>query len=108
MFGLGADKLLILVVLAAVLLGPSRLLSVSERLGRMARSLKHFSQQAGERVRDEIGPEFDEIDWHKLDPRQYDPRQIIARALFEESSKASLTGEASLSAIEEQRSPRDD
>jgi sec-independent protein translocase protein TatB len=28
-----------------------------------------------------LGPEFDEVDWKKLDPRQYDPRRIVRDAL---------------------------
>jgi sec-independent protein translocase protein TatB len=39
---------------------------------------------ARERMREEMGPEFDEIDWKKLDPRQYDPRRIIREALIED------------------------
>ena len=35
------------------------------------------------RMRDELGPDFDDMDWKKLDPRQYDPRRIIREALQE-------------------------
>jgi sec-independent protein translocase protein TatB len=28
-----------------------------------------------------MGPDFDDVDWKKLDPRQYDPRRIIREAL---------------------------
>jgi sec-independent protein translocase protein TatB len=43
---------------------------------------------AKDRMRDEMGPDFDEIDWKKLDPRQYDPRRIIREALTEEDEPA--------------------
>jgi hypothetical protein len=36
-------------------------------------------------MKDEMGPEFDEVDWKKLDPRQYDPRRIIREALLDDS-----------------------
>ena len=36
---------------------------------------------AKDRMRDEMGPDFDDVDWKKLDPRQYDPRRIIREAL---------------------------
>jgi sec-independent protein translocase protein TatB len=36
---------------------------------------------AKERLREEMGPDFDDVDWKKLDPRQYDPRRIIRQAL---------------------------
>ena len=38
---------------------------------------------AKDRVREEMGPDFDEEEWRKLDPRQYDPRRIIRDALLE-------------------------
>jgi sec-independent protein translocase protein TatB len=34
-------------------------------------------------MRDELGPDYDDVDWKKLDPRQYDPRRIIREALTE-------------------------
>ncbi len=34
-------------------------------------------------MREELGPDFDDMDWKKLDPRQYDPRRIIREALQE-------------------------
>ena len=40
---------------------------------------------AKERLREEMGPDFDDVDWKKLDPRQYDPRRIIREALLEDS-----------------------
>ena len=39
---------------------------------------------AKDRMREEMGPEFEDVDWKKLDPRQYDPRRIIREALIEE------------------------
>ena len=34
-----------------------------------------------EQLRAEVGPELDQLDWRKLDPRQYDPRRIVREAL---------------------------
>ncbi|BDI23467.1 twin-arginine translocase TatA/TatE family subunit [Herbiconiux sp. L3-i23] len=85
MFGLTFEKLLLIGVLAVMLLGPDRLPQAASALGRMVRSLKQFADGAKTRVRDEMGPEFDEVDWKKLDPRQYDPRRIIREALTDEA-----------------------
>ena len=35
------------------------------------------------RMKDELGDDFDEVQWQKLDPRQYDPRRIIREALLD-------------------------
>jgi sec-independent protein translocase protein TatB len=53
-------------------------------LGRFVKSAKAMVSGAKERVRDELGPDFDEVDWKKLDPRQYDPRRIIREALADD------------------------
>ncbi|WP_022886202.1 sec-independent translocase [Glaciibacter superstes] len=81
MFGLTFEKLLIIGVIAVFLLGPERLPHYAAQLGRLVRQLRDMANGAKDRVRDEMGPEFDDLDWKKLDPRQYDPRRIIREAL---------------------------
>jgi sec-independent protein translocase protein TatB len=80
-FGLTFEKLLIIGVIAVFLLGPERLPHYAAQLGRLVRSLRDMADGAKNRVRDEMGPDFDDVDWKKLDPRQYDPRRIIREAL---------------------------
>ncbi|MFP7760973.1 Sec-independent protein translocase TatB [Marisediminicola sp. LYQ134] len=84
MFGLTIDKLLLLGVVAVFLLGPDRLPHYAAQLARLVKSLRAMADGAKERMRDEMGPEFDEVDWKKLDPRQYDPRRIIREALVDD------------------------
>ena len=84
-FGLSFDKLLIIGIVAVFLLGPERLPKYAAQLGRFVRSLRTMANTAKDRMRDEMGPEFDEIEWKKLDPRQYDPRKIIRDALANEA-----------------------
>jgi len=83
-FGLTFDKLLILGIIAVFLLGPERLPYYSGQLARLVRNLRDMATGARERLREEMGPEFDDVDWKKLDPRQYDPRRIIREALIED------------------------
>jgi len=85
-FGLTFDKLLIIGLIAVFLLGPERLPYYASQLARLVRSLRDMASGAKDRMRDEMGPDFDEIDWKKLDPRQYDPRRIIRDALLEDES----------------------
>ncbi|HEY0249295.1 MAG TPA: twin-arginine translocase TatA/TatE family subunit [Gryllotalpicola sp.] len=83
------DKLLVIAGIAVVLIGPQRLPMYAERLGQMVRNLRSYADNARDRMRDEMGAEvFDDIDWKKLDPRQYDPRRIIRDALLDDSSDA--------------------
>lgn len=88
-FGLTFEKLLLIGVIAALLLGPDRLPQLASDLARLVRSIRTLARGANDRLREELGPDFDDVDWRKLDPRQYDPRAIIRDALAEESDPAS-------------------
>lgn len=81
--GLGFEKLLVIAVIALFLVGPEKLPDYAARLGRFVRAARGMLDDAKERVREELGPDFDEEEWRKLDPRQYDPRRIIRDALLE-------------------------
>jgi sec-independent protein translocase protein TatB len=80
-FGINPSEFIVLLVVAAVILGPERLPEYAAQLARLVRELRRMAQGASAQVRTELGPEFDEIDWAKLDPRQYDPRRIVREAL---------------------------
>ena len=81
MFGVNPSEFIVLLVVAAVVLGPERLPEYAQQLARLVRELRRMAQGASKQVRNEMGPEFDDIDWAKLDPRQYDPRRIVREAL---------------------------
>jgi sec-independent protein translocase protein TatB len=90
-FGLTFDKLLIIGVIAVFLLGPERLPYYASQLARLVRTLRDLASGAKDRMREEMGPEFDEVDWKKLDPRQYDPRRIIREALLDDEPPVTPT-----------------
>jgi sec-independent protein translocase protein TatB len=80
-FGINGSEFLVLLAVAAVVLGPERLPQYTQQLTRLIRELRRMAQGAQEKVREELGPDFDDVDWRKLDPRQYDPRRIVREAL---------------------------
>ena len=86
-FGLTIEKLLVIGIIALFLIGPDRLPAYSAQFGRLVRQLRDMASGAKDRMRDELGPDFDYMDWKKLDPRQYDPRRIIREALQESPEK---------------------
>jgi sec-independent protein translocase protein TatB len=83
-FGLTIEKLVMIAVIAALLVGPERLPRYAEGLARFTARARDFLRGARTRMQDEMGPEFDDVDWRKLDPRQYDPRRIIREALLDD------------------------
>ncbi|PJJ65432.1 twin-arginine translocase TatA/TatE family subunit [Compostimonas suwonensis] len=91
MFGLTFEKLLIIAVIAALVIGPHRLPGLAARAAQMLRRLRSTADSAMGRVREELGPDFDDVDWKKLDPRQYDPRRIVRNALMDDTPSATPT-----------------
>lgn len=85
-FGLTFDKLLLIGVVAMLIIGPERLPKAAEAFSKFVRRAGEYLRDTRSKMRDELGPEIDDVDWRKLDPRQYDPRRIIRDALFEEPS----------------------
>lgn len=84
MLGLSFEKLLIIGVIAVFIVGPQRLPKYAAKLASFVRSLRAMADNAKDRMREEMGPDFEDVDWKKLDPRQYDPRRIIREALLED------------------------
>lgn len=88
MFGLTFEKLLLIGVIAVFIIGPERLPAYSAKFGQLVRKLKEMSSGAKDRIKEELGDDFDEEEWKKLDPRQYDPRRIIREALLDDAPAA--------------------
>jgi sec-independent protein translocase protein TatB len=95
------EKLVIIAVIAVFLVGPNRLPKFAAQLGQWARNLRHMATNATEKMREELGPEFDEVDWRKLDPRQYDPRRIIRDALLEDEPAPTLSRPAKTTRLDD-------
>jgi sec-independent protein translocase protein TatB len=85
---ISGGELIVLLVLAAIVLGPERLPNYAQQLARLVRELRRMAQGATAQVRQEMGDEFNDVDWKKLDPRQYDPRRIVKEALLDPLDEA--------------------
>ncbi len=79
--GVNGGELLVIAVLALLVIGPERLPHYAAQFGRLVREMRRLAVGARDQVKAELGPEFDDVDWQKLDPRQYDPRRIVKDAL---------------------------
>ena len=80
--------LIVIGVIAALLVGPERLPRYAESFARLVKKAGEYMRGAKDRMREEVGPEIDELDWRKLDPRQYDPRRIVREALMDDEPPA--------------------
>ena len=81
MFDINGWEILLLGVLAILVLGPERLPEYAAKFGRFVRQARGMADRAKQQLKDEMGPEFSDVDWRAYDPRQYDPRKIVRDAL---------------------------
>ncbi len=97
MFNVGPMEFLVLAIVGLLVIGPDKLPNLARDAGRMLRTLRDLATGAREQLRDELGPEFADLDLRSLNPRtalqrailgdeddwrEADPRRAV-RGLFE-------------------------
>lgn len=83
LFGINGWEFVLLIILAIVILGPERLPEYAAKLGQGVRKLRTMAEGAKDQLKDQLGPDYQDINWQQYDPRQYDPRRIVREALAE-------------------------
>lgn len=76
-------EFILLIVLAFIILGPARMPEYAAKLARLVVRLRRMANDAKVQLKDQMGPEYEDLDWRQYDPRQYDPRRIVRQALME-------------------------
>jgi sec-independent protein translocase protein TatB len=82
-FGIQGGEFVVLLVVALLVIGPERLPEYTAKLAKLVRQLKGMADTAKGQLREQMGSEFDDVDWKQYDPRQYDPRRIVREALLD-------------------------
>ncbi|WP_404349777.1 twin-arginine translocase TatA/TatE family subunit [Phycicoccus jejuensis] len=97
MFGVNGWEIILLALIAVFVLGPDKLPEYAAKLAHGIRRLRVMAEGAKDSLRDQLGPEYDDIDWRQYDPRQYDPRRIVREALLDplDEAVAPVRGEIS-------------
>jgi sec-independent protein translocase protein TatB len=85
-FGINGGEFLVLLVVALVILGPERLPHYAEQLAGLVKSARRFAKGAQAQMREELGPEFDDIDWQKLDKKSSAPAATPAPVPYDEDA----------------------
>jgi len=80
-FDINGGEFLVILLLAALLLGPDRLPELARGAARLVRRGRDFATGASVQMKDEMGVDLDGVDWRRYDPRQYHPRRIVQNAL---------------------------
>jgi sec-independent protein translocase protein TatB len=77
MFNVGPLELMVLAVVGLIVLGPDRLPGLARDAARMLRTLRDMATGARTQLRDELGPEFADVDLRTLNPRTAISRAIL-------------------------------
>jgi sec-independent protein translocase protein TatB len=77
MFGVGLPELAVIAFVAVLVFGPDKLPDLARQAGRMARKMREFAHDARDELREELGPEYADLNLRDLDPRAIVRKHIV-------------------------------
>lgn len=94
---IGWGEILVLIVAGLFILGPERLPAAAAWLGKTVRQVREYATGARNQLRDELGPEFEELSKPLKDLRglrDFNPRSAVRRTLFDDDPAPKPNGHA--------------
>ncbi|MFN2318217.1 MAG: twin-arginine translocase TatA/TatE family subunit [Dermatophilaceae bacterium] len=88
MLGINGGEILLLILIAILVLGPNRMPEYAAKLARGIRQMRVMAEGAKGQLKEQLGPDYQDLNWRQYDPRQYDPRRIVRQALIEPIEEA--------------------
>jgi len=89
-FDVGLAELAVIALVAIFVFGPDRLPDLAKQAGAMLRKARDFANSARDELRDELGPEFSDLELRDLDPRTI-VRKHIMEAMEEAEDEQAAT-----------------
>ncbi|MGI8761067.1 MAG: sec-independent translocase [Jatrophihabitantaceae bacterium] len=80
-FNIGPMEFVVLAIVGLLVLGPDRLPGLAKDAARMLRTLHELANGARTQLRDELGPEFADVDLRNLNPRTALKRAVLGDEL---------------------------
>lgn len=77
MFGIGMPEMLVIGVVAILVFGPDRLPEFARTAGRLLRQVRQMVSNAQDDLRNELGPEFADLDVRDLNPRSFVRKHLL-------------------------------
>jgi sec-independent protein translocase protein TatB len=77
MFGIGPLELVVIAIVAVLLFGPDRLPEFVRTAGRLLRQGRQLVNNAQNDLRNELGPEFADLDVRDLNPRSFVRKHLL-------------------------------
>ncbi|WP_435743027.1 sec-independent translocase [Nocardioides sp. SYSU DS0663] len=69
MFGVGLTEMAVIAFVAVLVFGPDRLPDLAKQAGQFLRKARQLANAARDELRDELGPEYADLELRDLDPR---------------------------------------
>jgi len=77
MFGVGPLELVVIAIVAVLVFGPDRLPEFARTAGRLLRQVRQMVNTAQNDLRNELGPEFADLDLQDLNPRNFVRKHLL-------------------------------
>ncbi|WP_020385678.1 sec-independent translocase [Kribbella catacumbae] len=77
MFGIGPLELGVIAIVAILVFGPDRLPEFARTAGRLLRQVRQMVNNAQNDLREELGPEFADLDVRDLNPRSFVRKHLL-------------------------------
>ena len=77
MFGIGPLELGVIAIVAVLVFGPDRLPEFARTAGRLLRQVRQMVNNAQNDLRNELGPEFADLDVRDLNPRSFVRKHLL-------------------------------
>lgn len=77
MFDVGAPEVIVLVVIAIVVFGPERLPEFARKAAQVLHYVRGLATQAQNQLSEELGPEFKNMDFRDLNPKQFVKKHLL-------------------------------
>lgn len=77
MFDIGAPEILLLIVIAVIVFGPERLPEFARKAAQVVHYVRGMATQAQQQLSDELGPEFKNMDFRDLNPKQFVRKHLL-------------------------------
>ena len=90
MFGVGLTELAVIAFIAVLVFGPDRLPDLARQAGRFAKTASRMARNARDELREELGPEFADLELQDLDPRAI-VRKHIMEAMADDDEGDEIT-----------------
>jgi sec-independent protein translocase protein TatB len=77
MFGVGPLELVVIAIVAVLVFGPDRLPEFARTAGKLLRQVRQMVNNAQNDLRNELGPEFADLDVRDLNPRSFVRKHLL-------------------------------